>query len=545
MTGIWNLIFAVLAAGATTFAALRCVHMLQLESYQGNMYLKWLRRAGRSDALTALLLGVMAFFLHTAWIFFVDSQPLFAGILWYAADGAYIAAMLYIGFSDRKQPVKKPLVFTGRVKRLLGCIAVLAFAFHLNLFLAFAELNLGTLALINALRYLPGILLPLLVLLAHIVTLPLENAVKRWYFNDARKSLAQRKDLVKVGITGSYGKTSTKFILGTLLQEEWNTLVTPSSFNTPMGVTRVIREQLTPEHKAFVAEMGARYKGDIAELCRLVQPKYGIVTAVGRQHLETFGSLEAVIETKSELLRALPPDGAAFLNGDNPDCRRMYADCGLQNKFLFGLTGDGLYLKAEEIEVSPAGSTFTLVTREGERVRCATQLLGKHNILNITGAAALAKYLGVSMELIAIGIEKLQPVEHRLQLIHGQGGLTVIDDAFNANPSGTKAAMEVLRSFAPARRIVVTPGMIELGAEEEALNEEFGRDIAASADIAILVGKARVEAIRRGLLGAGFDESCVVQAQSLQDASDRLPLYTAPGCVVLFENDLPDNYDKA
>ena len=545
MTGIWNLIFAVLAAGATAFAALRCVHMLQLESYQGNMYLKWLKRAGQSDLLTALLLGVMAFFLHTAWIFFVESQPLFAGILWYAADAAYIAAMLYIGFSDKKQPAKKPLVFTGRVKRLLACVALLAFVFHMNLFLAFQVLDLGSVALLNLLRYLPGILLPLLVLAAHIVMLPVENAVKRWYFNDARNKLAQRKDLIKVGITGSYGKTSTKFILGTLLQEEWNTLVTPSSFNTPMGITRVIREQLTPEHKAFVAEMGARYKGDIEELCRLVQPKYGIITAVGRQHLETFGSFETVINTKSELLRALPADGAAFINGDNPDCRRMYEECALKNKFLFGLCGDDLYLKAEEIEVSPAGSTFTLVTGDGERVRCATQLLGKHNIANITGAAALAKYLGVSMELIAIGIEKLAPVEHRLQLIHGQGGLTVIDDAFNANPSGTKAALEVLGSFAPARRIVVTPGMIELGQEEEALNEEFGRDIASAADIAILVGKARVESIRRGLLGAGFAENCIVQAQSLQDATDRLPLYTAPGSVVLFENDLPDNYDKA
>jgi len=545
MTGIWNLIFAVLAAAATAFAALHAVHMLQLESYQGNMYLKWLRRAGKSDALTALLLGVMAFFLHTAWIFFVEIQPMFAQFLWYGGDAAFIAAMLYIGFSDRKLPAKKPLVFTGRVKRMLACLFVLAFLFHMNLFLPFPVLDLGSVLILNLLRYLPGILLPLFVLLAHIVMLPAENGIKRWYFNDARRKLAARGDLIKVGITGSYGKTSTKFILGTLLQEEWNTLVTPSSFNTPMGITRVIREQLTPEHKAFVAEMGARYKGDISELCRLVQPRYGIVTAVGRQHLETFGSYEAVIETKSELLRALPKDGAAFLNGDNPDCRRMYDECALPNKFLFGLTGDDLYLKAEEIEVSPAGSTFTLVTREGERVRCATQLMGKHNIANITGAAALAKYLGVSMELIAIAIEKLEPVEHRLQLIHGQGGLTVIDDAFNANPSGTEAALEVLKSFAPARRVIVTPGMIELGPEEEQLNEAFGRGIAGAADIAILVGKARVEPIRRGLLDAGFPQECIVQVQSLREATDRLPLYTVPGGVVLFENDLPDNYDNA
>ena len=204
-----------------------------------------------------------------------------------------------------------------------------------------------------------------------------------------------------------------------------------------MGITRVVREQLKNEHQAFVAEMGARYKGDIAELCKLVQPKYGIITSVGKQHLDTFGSYETVIETKAELLNALPEDGAAFLNGDNPDCRRMYERLKLKNKFLFGLSGNGLYLKAEDIEVSSSGSTFTLVTDTGERVRCATQLLGKHNIGNITGAAALARYLGASLETIAIGIENLAPVEHRLQLVQGQNGVTVIDDAFNANPSGT------------------------------------------------------------------------------------------------------------
>ena len=545
MTGIWNLIFAILGAGATTFAALHTIHMLQLESYQGNMYLKWIRRAGAQDCLLSFLLGSVAFFLHIAWVFFYYGQPMLSDILWYGGDAAFIGAMLYIGFTNRKLPAKKPLSFTGRVKRLTVCLTLLSFLFHMGLFLPYNISNWGGILGMNFVRYLPGLLLPFFVLLAHVVMLPIENSVKRWYYNDAKKKLAERQDLIKIGITGSYGKTSTKFILGTILQEEWNTLVTPSSFNTPMGITRVVREQLKPEHQAFVAEMGARYKGDIAELCRLVQPKYGIITSVGKQHLDTFGSYETVIETKSELLYALPEDGAAFLNGDNPDCRRMHERLPLKNKFLFGLSGNGLYLKAEDLEVSSSGSTFTLVTDTGERVRCATQLLGKHNIGNITGAAALARYLGASLESIAIGIEKLAPVEHRLQLVQGQNGITVIDDAFNANPSGTKAALEVLKSFAPARRIIITPGMIELGGEEERFNEEFGRDITRAADIAILVGRNRVAPIRRGLVDGGFPETCIIQVDTLNEATEKLPLYTEPGCVVLFENDLPDNYDKA
>lgn len=543
MIGIWNSIFTILAAATTVFAAFRSVHMLQLESYQGNMYIKWIKRAGKQDCVLFLLSGGIALLLHIGWVFFFYSWPAVATVLWYGGDAAYIAAMLYIGLSNRKQPTKKLLTFTSRVKRLLAALFVLSAVFHMSLFLPFYLSSWGGIIGMNLLRYLPGLLLPVFVLLGYFVTLPIENGIKRWYFNDAKRKLAERTELIKIGITGSYGKTSTKFILGTILQEKWNTLVTPSSFNTPMGVTRVVREQLTPEHEAFVAEMGARYKGDITELCGLVQPRYGIITSVGKQHLETFGSYENVINTKSELLRALPRDGAVFINGDNPDCRRMHEDCTLEKKFLFGLDGDDLYLKATDIEAGSTGSTFLLAASDGASVRCRTVLLGRHNICNITGAAALAKYIGASMEQIAAGIEKLQPVEHRLQLI--QGAVTVIDDAFNANPAGTKAALEVLKSFAPVRRIVVTPGMVELGEEEETLNEAFGRDIAASADIAILVGKSRVEPIRRGLIAAGFAEACIVQVNTLAEATEKLPLYTSPGSVVLFENDLPDNYEKA
>ncbi|MHB1314611.1 MAG: Mur ligase family protein [Christensenellales bacterium] len=378
------------------------------------------------------------------------------------------------------------------------------------------------------------------ILFAHIVILPIENCIKRWYYNNAAKKLSGSDTLIKIGIVGSYGKTSTKFILGTILQGEWNTLVTPLSYNTPMGIARVVREQLSAEHEMFVAEMGERYKGDIAELCNLIKPRYGIITAVGKQHLDTFGSYESILDTISEILYELPPNGAVFINGENPDCRRMYDTCMLDNKFLFGLEAEGLYLKAVDIEVGISGSSFTLVTGEGESIRCKTVLLGKHNIVNITGAAALAKYLGVSMEKIAMAIKKLEPIEHRLQLI--QGSVTVIDDAYNSNPAGAKAALEVLKEFAPTRRIIVTPGMVELGGEEEMLNESFGRDIANTADIAILVGRRRVEPIYRGLVNEGFPEDCIVMVDSLAEAADKLPMYAIPGSVVLFENDLPDNY---
>ncbi|MDL2235894.1 UDP-N-acetylmuramoyl-tripeptide--D-alanyl-D-alanine ligase [Christensenellaceae bacterium OttesenSCG-928-L17] len=541
---VMTFLFSILAAFATMFAGLRCVHMLQLESYQPNMYRKWIARGGKADFFTGMLVGMAALFLRLGYMFLHATSVELAAILWHACDAVYILGMLYMGFSNKRKKDKKPLVFTGRIKRMLLAVVLVCFVLHMNLgiFMKPDYTNLFQFLLVSTLRYLPGIVLPYTILVAYYITLPVEKAIQKHYLLDAKKKLEKQADLMKIGLTGSFGKTSTKFMLGTILLEKYKTLVTPGSYNTPMGVTRTIRESLTDDYTVFVAEMGARYPGDITELCALVEPKIGLITSVGKQHLETFGSFEAIVKTKSELLRALPADGAAFINGDIAECRQMYMDCPLANKFLFGIDGENLYMRAKDISVGPAGSTFTLICEDGEEMPCETVLLGRHNICNLVGAASVARYLGLTMQEIANGIQKIEPVAHRLQLI--KGPVTVIDDAFNANPSGTKAALEVLRAFAPANRVVVTPGMIELGDEEEAIHEEFGRDIATAANIAILVGQQRVAPIRRGLLSAGFPEENILQIATLDEVTALLPTYAPLGSVVLFENDLPDNYNE-
>lgn len=543
VTKLWNIVFAVIAAAATTYASQHYVHMLQLESYQGNMYVSWAKREANRDSISLLLAGAIPVMLRICWALFYYSMPYFADILWFVADAAYIAAIVYLGFISAKVKAKKPLAYTARVKRLFAMLFVLAAVFHYNLFLNMKVSDWGSIIFSNVLRYLPGLALVYFVLAAHVIMLPLENAIRRWYFNNAKKILKARDNVIKIGITGSYGKTSTKFILGNILSELSNTLVTPDSYNTPMGITRVIREKLLPEHEIFVAEMGARYKGDITQLCELVKPRFGIITSVGKQHLDTFGSFENVVSTKMELFHALPKSGAAFINGEIPECRRMFLSCNVENNFLYGFTGDDLYLKATDIQTGPDGCSFTLVKENGESVNCKTALLGRHNILNITGASSLALYLGLTLEKIAEAIAKLEPVEHRLQLI--KGPVTVIDDAFNSNPEGSKAALEVLKDFKPAKLVVVTPGMIELGSEEAALNKEFGAYMADVADIAILIGHERVEPIKKGLTENGFNEANIVKVDSLDDAVKILPGYATPGSVVLFENDLPDNYKNA
>ncbi|NLD82595.1 MAG: UDP-N-acetylmuramoyl-tripeptide--D-alanyl-D-alanine ligase, partial [Clostridiales bacterium] len=337
-------------------------------------------------------------------------------------------------------------------------------------------------------------------------------------------------------------KTSTKFILQAILSEKFDVLATPSSFNTPMGLTRVIREKLEDHHQVFLAEMGARHVGDIAELTDLVRPTHGVLTSVGEQHLETFGSIEAVANTKYELMEGLPKEGVAFFAADGGWCDKLFLRH-QGEKYRAGLSGGYLSMYAEELQVGRFGSRFILCDGEGNRVHCETRLLGRHNIQNIVLCAAVARRLGLGMEEIARGVAKAEPVEHRLQLIPGANDMTIIDDAFNSNPVGASAALDVLNAF-PGRRLIVTPGMVEQGEKEWDINYRFGVQMASVCDLAILVGPKRTEPIRRGALQGGMARENVISVANLSEATTVLGRVGRSGDVILFENDLPDNYSE-
>ncbi|MBQ6804629.1 MAG: UDP-N-acetylmuramoyl-tripeptide--D-alanyl-D-alanine ligase [Clostridia bacterium] len=384
------------------------------------------------------------------------------------------------------------------------------------------------------------LLLPLFVALSGILALPIEKTIFHLYFRDAEKKLLENDKLIRIGITGSYGKTSTKFILNTILSQKFNVLATPASFNTPMGVTRIIRERLTPSHQIFIGEMGARHVGEIKELARLVHPTIGILTAVGPQHLDTFRTIERIEKTKYELIDALPEDGFAVFSHDGAIVTKLH-DKTQKPKALVGTENGDVW--AENVHVSPEGSHFTLQIRGWEPMECVTPLLGEHNIQNILMACAVARHLGMNREQIARGIAALRPVEHRLQLLRSAGGITVIDDAFNTNPRSSKEALKVLSSF-PGRRIIVTPGMVELGTEEDRYNYEFGLAMADAVDIAVLVGKKHTLPIQKGLKEKGFPEENIHAVASLDEALAFNRENLRPGDVVMYENDLPDHYSE-
>lgn len=508
------------------------VHIYQLESYQAPGYVRSVKQNIRviySRLLVPWALPMAAGVLTGSF-----GLPGWAACLITAVLTCALGVWSFVAW--RKQPAKKPLVFTARIKRLYGALALV------ELVLAAALLLLPGCLVRLAVGQTAGLLLlPLWTLCGGGLALPMENAFKAWYAHDAARKLAARKDIIKIGITGSYGKTSSKVILGTILSEKYNTLITPASYNTPMGVTRVIRGQLTAETEVFVAEMGARHVGDIAEMCRLVHPTYGLITSVGPQHLETFFTLENVASTKYELVEALPAEGMAFFPSDNEICRDLYEKTSRVPAKLFGFEGKDLAMTARNLRVGSEGCTFTLISGDGEERECTTRLLGRHNIQNILGCAALARQLGLTMDEIAAGIGKLKPVEHRLEIVPTGNGVTVIDDAFNSNPAGARAALEVIDTF-PGRRIIVTPGLVELGDREEEENIAFGRAMADVVTVAVLVAR-NAAAMEKGLLEAGFNRENIITTRTLAQASAALGHLTQAGDVVLFENDLPDHYE--
>lgn len=453
------------------------------------------------------------------------------------------------GYNKTSQPVKKALVFTPRATRLFRANMLIS-----ALVLIIPSLIYFTLAnslsiyiyivVLGILAYMVYRLQPLFMYLSTGLMKPIEEKINMGYYVSAQNIIKERQDLNVVGITGSFGKTSTKFIVGTILAEKYNVLNTPESYNTPMGLSKVINNTLNPDHEVFVAELGAKVIGEIREVAELVQPKIGVLTSIGPVHIETFKNIDNIMKTKYELIEELPTDGVAIFNYDNEYIKKL-ADKTFKEKILYGLEDvENLDIYADDIVVSELGSTFTLRDKEGNSISCTTKLLGKHNIYNILAGACVAKTLGLTFEEISRGIGKIEPVEHRLNIIDSGTGVIIIDDAFNSNPIGTKAALEVLSQFKEGKKIIVTPGMIELGEMEESANREFGVNIGKVCDYVILVGEKRTRPIYEGIMETNYNESNIFVVNNLDEATAVIGKIAKPKDVVLFENDLPDNYSE-
>ncbi|MBR4461968.1 MAG: UDP-N-acetylmuramoyl-tripeptide--D-alanyl-D-alanine ligase [Erysipelotrichaceae bacterium] len=437
---------------------------------------------------------------------------------------------IYLLYAETKKTYIKDLVVTARVKRQIVVLGLLMIA-YIALAMHFMKEDLLGISVI-ALSY-------LLIYPMALLTMPMEYLIKKHYENEARAILNSQDDLLKIGITGSYGKTSTKNIINDIISYDRYTLMTPASYNTPMGITRTIREELKPIHEIFLCEMGADKVGDISYLMDFVKPQYGIVTSIGKQHLNTFHDLENIIYEKMQEVELLPPDGIAFLNADNEYIRsyKIRNRCKVITVATADIEADYV---AKDLRYTKDGSTFT-VKINNHNYKFTTSLLGKHNITNILLGIAVAIELGMDLRTIQQRVRNVRQVEHRLQ-IKKISNLTFIDDAFNANPEGSKNALDVL-SMMPGKRVIVTPGMIDLGTIQYDANKEFGKYMPGKADEVILVGEKQTEPIYAGLKEAAFDLAHVHVFKTVNEALTYVYKNFSSADTILLENDLPDAFN--
>lgn len=515
---IFGAMYFIISIVAFAFALINRVHMFQLNAYKYVFHAEWIKNNIKKLSLTALL--PLASFV----ISFVpnDFSAIFASIL-----------VVFFLLANLPKKAKKPLVFTARVKRLIFT------AFIIYALFCVATFILAKSGLFVYLFALPLIFPSYVMLFANILNKPVENLVRRKYINEAKKKISMLPNLTVIGITGSYGKTGTKYILEKLLSEKYNVLMTPASYNTTMGVVKVIRENLTPAHEIFICEMGARSVGEIKEICDIVKPKYGIITSIGPCHLETFGSIENIIKTKFELCDALPDNGIIFLNADN---KYIAEKNDITKKAVYyGLESEKADFSAKVLSLSENGTNFEVSQGESPAINLSSKLLGAHSVTNIVGCVAVAKTLGVENDSLILGAKRIEGAPHRLSLIKGSG-FVIIDDSFNSNPSGCKAALDVLAGF-DGQKIIITPGMIELGEKQDQLNRAFARQMTEVCDKIFLVGEKQTKPIYDEITKTSFNKENLLVFERVEDAINTAKiLNTEKRNIILIENDLPDNF---
>ena len=492
------------------------MHILQLENYHRDRYYKWIRnhRAKAYPFFKMLGLVLPVFFVWHPLAFAIALVIVFTGII----------------LNTKKRKEKKPFVVTKRIKRMYATYAVL-------FIILFVIMNIDA-RIGMCLSWILAVFPYISVYIVATINSPIEKAITNKFIRQAKRKLADMKDLKIIGITGSYGKTTTKNLVNTILLSKYNSLMTPESYNTPIGAVRTINESLKSTTEVFVCEMGAKYVGDIKEICDIVHPKIGILTAIGPQHLDTFKNLDNVRRTKLELIESLPEDGIAFVNWEDENIRESL----ITHKYIkYGLSPEADFYAAN-IEINDSGSEFDVVYPNKDRIHIKTKLLGKLNILNIVCAVAVADFLGLSEEEIKNAARFIKPVGHRLELRKNPNGVIVIDDAYNSNIRGARMALDVLKGFKDKKKILITPGIVDLGDKAEEINETLGKYAADCADFVILVGAKQTEPILRGLKIEGFDDSKVYVADNLNQALIRMGQEANSNAVVLLENDLPDNY---
>jgi UDP-N-acetylmuramoyl-tripeptide--D-alanyl-D-alanine ligase len=504
--------------------ALGYLRYFQQDGYSRARFLRWVHLRPLTDP--ALWLSAVAIWLALR-------SPFLAATVFAAG-----AAGLALAQPDPRRSGKIQLKLTWRASRVLAAtLAVMALTWIITTWAVPGTSGIDVL-IASALVILT---VPVALVGANTLLAPYERRVQEAYEADAVDRVQRIAPFI-VGITGSYGKSSSKAMLAHILQFKAPTLAASGSINTLMGVTRHIREHLVPGHRFMVVEMGAFQVGSIRRLCQLTPPSAGLVTAVGDMHLERFGSTDAIVLAKSELAQAIPLRGFLVVNADSAGALRIAREATQARVLLYGeASGERLDTRLGDVQFSPKGTSFALKTKD-RTYPCFTPLLGRPIVLNIAGVFTMATALGVDPEVAVAAIRTLKPVSNRLEVVE-ERGITWIRDAYNSNQVGFRAALEVAAALPAARRFLVTPGVIELGADQAEVNRALSREAAAVCDTTVIVAGTNRAAFAAGHKDAGRD-SRLIPVKGRTEAFRWLNDTLQAGDLVILENDLPDLYER-
>lgn len=516
------LVFLAYLAFATK-RTMTYLHIYQQEEYDTGRFLRWMAKTRAFDVKFSALLVLIDIF----WLLFPSPWFMFLFFFAFAAMAAYEP--------DPRSDSKKKLVLTARARRILFITLALA-ALMGSWFLIPFYFPLFWIINVQ--------LIPFLMLVANTALGPYEARIQKKFWDEAHAKLQSLKPTV-IGITGSFGKTSVKHILGHILKSYAPTLITPGSVNTPMGVTRIIREQLEDNHRFFVVEMGAYGPGSIQRLCRLAPPDLGIITAVGHAHYERFKTIETVAAAKFELAQAVIDKNGTVIVHEKPLETEYAGKMTREKRNHYVVTGaspasDVIIERAEQL---PEGLRV-FIRWNGDSFRIDAPLYGLHHADNLALSFAAGVTLGIPAENVVIALKSVPQITHRLEVKKQPDGSVLIDDAFNSNPVGFSSALDLLPVLAKqGRKILVTPGMVELGDAHNDAHTEIGRKAGQICDIALIVQAQRIPTFVDGFRATG-SEKTLVEVNSFHEASAWLDRNRKPGDVVLLENDLPDLYEK-
>jgi UDP-N-acetylmuramoyl-tripeptide--D-alanyl-D-alanine ligase len=516
--------------------SLRYLQFFQQEEYNSGRFVNWWfekRAFDTKGSAAALATGAVTVATGDATLALIVSLV-----------GSIVLVVLGWSEADPRKVGKIRLNMTDRLTAIYQLSIALYAVAVIGIFAILLALGYGSVSVL----WLASLTLiqstPLWIMLANAILWPNESKKQQAFLNNAKEILADYDPYV-IGITGSYGKTSTKAILGSLLEAIEPTFWTPGSINTEMGITRQVRENLKRQQRLAIIEMGAYQIGSIAKLCRLTPPDAGLVTAVGVMHLERFGGAENIYKAKCELPQAIAKDGLLVCNGDNPGARQMASEYAKATTILYGLEPELGHLDCwmSDIVASMEGTTFNLHWHN-EVYAGFTKLLGVPMLSNLVGAFAMCCALGKNPEYVIAAIRSIEPANNRLNLRKNGDGF-ILDDSYNSNPIGFVSALEVLENLPGGRKILMTPGMVELGEIQTAENRQAALKAAQICDLVIVVGDTNKPALLSGLKDGGLASEKILTFDNRDQALAHLmsPEFKKPADMILIENDLPDLYE--